>query len=305
MRERAAHVASAVLGRRAVLYLATAAMSLAACGAGVARHAARSAEVARIVYGPAPSNFAELRVPDGPGPHPVVVLLHGGYWQVRYGSDYMTPLAEALTREGFATWNVEYRRLGEDGGGYPGTFRDVAGATDELRGLASRHRLDLARVTALGHSAGGQLALWLASPARRRHAPSPDPVPIARVVAVAPVTDLRRLADDGKGPVLALVGTPESARSARYAELSPIELVPIGVPQVVLHGSDDWLLPIAASERYVAAARARGDDAVLVRLDGLGHLEPADPRSRAWPSLLAAVRGGEPPAAQRPGDSRS
>jgi acetyl esterase/lipase len=281
---------SGVLDRRSFLRLIAVAAGAAACTPRLGRrHAGPAWAVERIAYGPAGSNVADLRIPDGPGPHPVVVLLHGGYWQLRFGFEYMNPLAEALTHEGFATWNVEYRRVGEDGGGYPGTFQDVAAATDLLRRLESR-RLDLARVTVMGHSAGGQLALWLASAARRRLASSPDPMRIARVVAVAPVTDLRRLGDDGSSPVLKLVGTPESARSARYAEISPIELVPLGVPQVVLHGTADWLLPIAMSQRYVETARARGDDATLVPLAGLGHIEPADPTSSAWPSLLGAAR---------------
>ena len=288
-----------MLDRRGFLRLIAAAAGVAACTPRLGRrHTGPAWAFERIAYGPADSNVGDLRIPDGPAPHPVIVLLHGGYWQVRFGFEYMNPLAEALTHEGFATWNVEYRRLGEDGGGYPGTFEDVAAATDALRRLESS-RLDLARVTAMGHSSGGQLALWLPSAARLRLAASPDPVRIARVVAMAPVTDLRRLGEEGSSPVLKLIGTPESARSARYAEISPIELVPLGVPQVVLHGTADWLVPIAMSERYVDAARARGDDATLVPLAGLGHIEPADPTSTAWPRLLDGARGQPPGAVSR------
>jgi len=229
------------------------------------------------------------------------VLLHGGYYQVRYGADYFVPLAEALTTAGFATWNVEYRRLGEDGAGYPGTFRDVAEATDVLARLAPSRKLDLAHVTALGHSAGGQLALWLASASRLHFAPSDAPVRITRVVALAPVTDLRGIAEAKKGMIREVMGGTPSERSDRYAALSPLDLVPLGVPQVVIHGTDDWLLPFAASERYVAAARAAGDDVTLVPIRGMGHLGVADPSSAVWPHLLAAVRG----EAQPPGDSRS
>ena len=276
------------------------ALALAAC-TGVWRRGPYHGTTERIAYGPAPSNFAELRVPDGPGPHPVVVLLHGGYYQVRYGADYFVPLAEALTTAGFATWNVEYRRLGEDGAGYPGTFHDVAEATDVLARLAPSRKLDLSQVTALGHSAGGQLALWLASASRLRFAPSDAPVRIARVVALAPVTDLRGIAEAKKGMIREVMGGTPAQRGDRYAELSPLDLVPLGVPQVVIHGTDDWLLPFAASERYVAAARAAGDDVRLVPIRGMGHLAVADPSSAVWPSLLAAVRGDAQPA----GDSRS
>jgi len=276
------------------------ALALAAC-TGVWRRGPYHGTTERIAYGPAPSNFAELRVPDGPGPHPVVVLLHGGYYQVRYGADYFVPLAEALTTAGFATWNVEYRRLGEDGAGYPGTFHDVAEATDVLARLAPSRKLDLSQVTALGHSAGGQLALWLASASRLRFAPSDAPVRIARVVALAPVTDLRGIAEAKKGMIREVMGGTPAQRADRYAELSPLDLVPLGVPQVVIHGTDDWLLPFAASERYVAAARAAGDDVRLVPIRGMGHLAVADPSSAVWPSLLAAVRDDAQPA----GDSRS
>jgi acetyl esterase/lipase len=286
--------------RRRLVLVAAVALAVGAC-AGVWRRGPYHGTTERIAYGPAPSNFAELRVPAGPGPHPVVVLLHGGYYQLRYGADYFVPLAEALTTEGFATWNVEYRRLGEDGAGYPGTFRDVADATNSLAGLAPSRNLDLAHVTALGHSAGGQLALWLASASRPDFAASSAPVRIARVVALAPVTDLRGIAEAKKGMVREIMGGTPSQRPERYAELSPLALVPLRVPQVVIHGTDDWLLPFASSERYVAAAAAAGDDVTLVPIHGMGHLAVADPSSAVWPSLLAAVRGDAQPA----GDSRS
>ena len=286
--------------RRRDVLVAAAALALAAC-THVWRRGPYQGTTERIAYGPAPSNVAELRVPAGPGPHPVVVLLHGGYYALRYGADYLVPMAEALTTEGFATWNVEYRRLGEDGGGYPGTFRDVADATNLLARLAPDRHLDLAHVTALGHSAGGQLALWLASASRLQFAPSEAPVRVTRVVALAPVTDLRDIAVKNRGMVRELMGGQPSERSERYAELSPIELVPLGVPQVVIHGTDDWLLPIAWSMRYVDAARANGDDATLVPVWGIGHIAVADPTSDAWPHVLAAVRGDAQPA----GDSRS
>jgi acetyl esterase/lipase len=284
-----------VLGRRDLLRVAAATGVAAACGKGPSsRRATEAGGVERIVYGGHASNFAELRVPAGPGPHPVVVVLHGGYWMARYDLTYIVPLAEAITREGFATLNVEYRRLG-DGGGYPATFEDVSTATEALRRLAPAHGLDLDRVTALGHSAGGQLAIWLASRARRRFVKAGDPVRIARVVPVAAVLDLRRLGEGGSRPVIDLIGGPTADRAARYAELSPFELLPLGVPQVVLHGTADGLLPIADAERYVETARARGDDARLVRLDGLGHVEPVDPASSAWSAVKDAISSESAP----------
>ena len=124
----------------------------------------------RIAYGPGPQQFGELRLPDGAGPHPVVIVVHGGCWLAEYDLGYMSSLAAALTADGVATWSIEYRRVGDDGGGWPGTFDDVGAAADHLREIAAEHELDLERVVAVGHSAGGHLALWLAA----RHGLSVD-----------------------------------------------------------------------------------------------------------------------------------
>lgn len=271
-----------MLDRRGFLRATIAVAGAVACGGGAMRGASASG-VERLHYGDDPSQFGELRVPDRAAPVPVVVVLHGGYWQERYGLDLMTPLAEAFGRESIATWNVEYRRLGQPGGGYPGTFDDVASAAAFLRRVKASRALDLDHVTALGHSAGGELALWLA-----RFGPR-DPT-IARVVALGPVTDLRHLGENGSEPVRRLLGA-DADRAALYPKVSPVEFVPLGVPTTIIHGAADAIVPIADSERYVAAARARGDDATLVRLDGIGHVEPIDPASPAWPAVLRAVRG--------------
>src|SRR5579872_5792979 len=124
---------------------------------------------ARLRYGPDPLHFGDLRLPGGTGPHPVVVMVHGGFWRARFNLEYAGHLCAALAALGIATWNVEYRRLGDTGGGWPGTLLDVAAAADHLRTLAAPYHLDLSRVVAMGHSAGGHLALWLA--ARRRRWP--------------------------------------------------------------------------------------------------------------------------------------
>ena len=153
-----------------------------------------------IAYGSAPQQVAELRLPKGPGPHPVVVLVHGGCWQAPWGFDHVRSLAAALTAEGYATWSLEYRRLGDPGGGWPGTFEDVAHGADHLREVAREHPLDLDRVVAVGHSAGGQLALWLAA---RPRLPEGSPLRAAKplrlrgVVSLAGITDLRAGAASG------------------------------------------------------------------------------------------------------------
>ena len=249
----------------------------------------------RLVCGPSASQFGDLRLPGGAGPHPVVVLVHGGYWRDRYSLEHLGHLAAALTAAGLATWSLEYRRLGQPGGGWPGTFLDVARGADALRELAAGRRLDPDRVIAMGHSAGGHLAVWLA--ARRRIPPgdplaATDPLPLRGVVSLAGVADLRRgwelRLSDGVVEQL-LGGTPEQVPQ-RYLAGSPFELLPLGLPQILIHGTEDDAVPFAISRRYLEAARAAGDPAELIPLPGAGHFEAIDPRSAAWPTVLDAAR---------------
>lgn len=248
----------------------------------------------RLSYGPGEYHFADLRLPAGAGPHPVVIGIHGGYWRARYGLDYFGHVCAALTAAGIATWNIEYRRLGNAGGGWPGTFQDVAHAADHLRQIAGPYSLDLSSVVAVGHSAGGHLALWLAG----RHRISADsplhdpiPLPLAGVVSLAGVTDLRRgyilrLSDFVVNDFLG--GSPESYPD-RYAATSPIELLPLGVRQRLISGDADVNVPPELSQRYYEAARAAGDPADLMMLPGVDHFEIVDPRSSVWPTIAAAI----------------
>ena len=281
-------------GRRALLRLLGAGVLAVACGQGEPQQGA-SAPVAsgpiRIAYGSAARQFGDLRTPAGRGPYPVVIVIHGGYWLAASGLTYMDSLADALTKEGVATWNVEYRALGNDGGGWPGTFLDVGAAADALRGMAAERRLDLGHVTALGHSAGGQLALWLAGRARIASGPlhADDPLRIARAISIAGVADLRAFGAAKVDVIAQLLGGGPDAVPERYAAASPIELLPLGVPQVLLHGTADTVVPFAMSERYVEIAKVRGDDATLIPLPGIDHRQPVDPASAAWPEVRAAV----------------
>ena len=249
----------------------------------------------RIAYGPAEQNFGELRLPAGPGPYPVAVILHGGCWRSQYGLSYMASFADALTRAGIATWSLEYRRVGDAGGGWPGTFEDVSRGADHVRTLARIEPLDLDRVVLVGHSAGGHLALWLA--ARRRLPPespllSPDPLRVRGVVALAGIPDLRSYST---GPipcnaaVASLMGGPPDAVPARYGQASPIELLPLGVSSRLLRGSLDDVVPAAQAENFAAAARARGDDAEARTIDGAGHFDLVAPFSAAWPEVAREV----------------
>jgi acetyl esterase/lipase len=251
---------------------------------------------ARISYGSAPQHFGDLRVPARGGVHPVVVLIHGGFWRALYDLEYLSAVGDALAAAGIATWNIEYRRIGNPGGGYPGTFHDVARAIDFLRELAPRHNLDLARVVTLGHSAGGHLAVWAAA---RTRIPAGNaillrdsaPLMLRAAFALAGVVDLRaawrhRLSNQ---VVEEFIGGAPEKFPERYAVASPMELLPLGVKQVLVHGTEDENVPLGISADYVAAAAARGDDATLIAQRGAGHFEMVDPSSREWAIVFQAI----------------
>jgi acetyl esterase/lipase len=235
-------------------------------------------------YGDDPSQVAELFLPEGRGsPHPVVVVVHGGYWRARYDRSLMTELCDDLAQRGLAAWNLEYRRVGA-GGGWPATFLDVAAGVDALADVPAP--LDLARVGGVGHSAGGQLALWAAArPTLPCGAPGAAPrVALRAAVSQAGVLDLRLAATltPSDEPTRALVGDPEGDSSNVYRLASPRERLPLGIPQLVLHGDRDDTVSIRIAESYATAARAAGDPCELVVLERTGHFEHIDARSDAW-----------------------
>lgn len=209
-------------------------------------------------------------MPPGEGPFPVAVAIHGGYWRARYTKRIQKPAATDLVRRGLAVWNIEYRRLG-GGGGWPATFEDVAAAIDLLAELRDP-RLDLERVTVVGHSAGGQLALWAAARRDRGR------VRIARVCAQAGVCDM---ASAGNAARELMGGGPDEVPE-RYAQADPMRLVPIGVPILLVHGAADETVPVKRSRRFAEAARAAGDDVTLIEPNPGGHRVHVDPRSEAW-----------------------
>ncbi|MGN6512596.1 MAG: alpha/beta hydrolase family protein [Lysobacteraceae bacterium] len=281
---------------------------LAAGAAAAATPAATSAADApqRIAYGEAPSQFGELRVPAGPGPHPVVVLVHGGCWRADYADlGYMRPIADALAAGGIASWNIEYRRLPEPGSGWPGTFTDVGAAIDALGALAPAHRLDLARVVVVGHSVGGHLALWAAARGRLPRASvlhARAPLPLRGVVDLGGAADLgaerrvERHACDGR-VVETLLGGDPGAVPARYAQVSATTLLPLRVPQVLVWGGRDDIAPLWLATRHRDAARRAGDPVRLVLVPGIGHFDLPRPGSAAWPAIRAAILGLLGPAA--------
>lgn len=253
--------------------------------AALAHLAAQRAWAPQVLrYGPLPEHVGDLRVPGGPGPHPVAVVVHGGFWWHAWDRDQMDWVAIDLARRGYATWNVEYRLVGATGG-WPETALDAAAALDHVGTLPAA--LDLDRVVTVGHSAGGQLALWLASAARRRIV-GPGRVAVARVLALAPVADLRAVHDrfPRGGSVGALLG-PDAGE--RYADASPLDLVPLGVPQVVVHGTADEQVAVGDSRRYVEAAREAGDAVTSLELDEVDHWSLVDVTSEAWRCAAAAL----------------
>jgi acetyl esterase/lipase len=227
-------------------------------------------------YGPHFHQFADLLAPSGPGPFPVAVVLHAGFWREQYGLELSDELAADLPRRGWTAWNVEYRRVGPlSGGGYPATLEDVGAAIDALAGLDAP--LDLDRVVAVGQSAGGQLALWAAS--REGGA-----VRVAGAVGQAAVSDLRE-ADRlglGDGAVRAFLGAGADEAPERYRDASPAERLPTGVPQLLVHGEADAVVPADMSRRYADAAQAAGDEVALVLRPGEDHFVHLDPSSGAW-----------------------
>ena len=251
----------------------------------------------RIPYGDAPEQFGDLRVPPGPGPYPVVIVVHGGWWRAIFNLEYAGHLAAAFVDDGFASWNIEYRRVGSPGGGYPVLLHDVTAAVAKLRDIAPHYQLDLARIVVTGHSAGGHIAAWLAAKQSHRALDVFGAAPkLIGAVPVAGALDLalcsRMSVSDSNGiPVHDFLGgTPEHVPE-HYALASPAQLLPVGIPVICVHGDADANVPLAISESYVARAKAAGDDASLIVLPGIDHFAPFDPATPAGAVVRKAVAG--------------
>jgi acetyl esterase/lipase len=252
-----------------------------------------------LSYGPLPEHVVDLRLPAGDEPAPLVMVVHGGFWGAEWDRAHTGPQSEGLADAGNVVATVEYRRAGMDGGGWPGTFDDLAMVADVVPGVVAAETGRVATPSAgpvvVGHSAGGHLALWLAS---RHRLPESSPwhrstaTPLAGVVSLAGMGDLVEAEERGLGDhaAAALLGGAPGEQPGRYAVTSPVRWLPLGVRSVLVHGAADPVVPVACSRTYARKATDAGDDVELVELDGVGHFELIDPLSTAWPTVLAAVR---------------
>lgn len=249
---------------------------------------------ATLAYGADPMQKVDVWVPAGPGPHPVLLMVHGGCWTTSIADrTLMDWIAADLRADGIAVWNIDYRGVDRAGGGYPGTFLDAAAATDLLRREGPSFKLDLSRVVAVGHSAGGHLALWLAArPKLPKGSPlrTADPLPIAHVVSLGGLPDLEATAaspDNGCGVevVAQLVGAP-----SHYADTSVPRLFPLGVPQDLVNGREDRIIPYRMATDYVARAKAAGDAVALHTVPRTGHVELVTPDTAAWAETKRLIK---------------
>jgi acetyl esterase/lipase len=235
----------------------------------------------RLTYGSDPSQFGDLRLPKTSKPSPVVMNIHGGFWRAKYGLAHAGHLCAALTQNGVATWNLEYRRVGDPGGGWPGTFEDIVNGYRFLSQIAKRYNFDLERTLVMGHSAGGQLAICLAA-----HEST-----VQRVISLAGVLDLQEayrlhLSHDAVAEFLG--GTP-TAMIDHYREADPMALKIATARQIVVHGAIDDTVPLSFSQNYEKEKRKRGEKVELLEIAKAGHYELIDPRTPAFAQVRDAV----------------
>jgi acetyl esterase/lipase len=256
----------------------------------------------RIQYGSRPFQFGDLRLPKNSQRHPVAVVIHGGCWKSKHGDliadlENTSPLSSALTQIGIATWNIEYRQTDNPGGGWPGTFEDVANAVDYLRVLAKSYPLDLTRVVVIGHSAGGHLGTWAAARHRlSEESPlfSTKPLPVTGVVNLAGPEDLESFLPlesmvCGEAVITNLMGGSPSEVPDRYRDGSPSNLLPIGVKQLLIAGAQDKTVPLEFVKKYGEDARNKGDEVALTVVENASHFELIAPGSVAWPKVEEAI----------------
>ncbi len=256
----------------------------------------------RIHYGSGQYNFGDLWLPTRTTtPPPVLVFLHGGWWKSEYDLRYTGHLADALRKQGLAVWSLEYRRVGETGGGWPTTFQDVAAGYDYIAQLARSYPLDLKRVIAAGHSAGGHLAFWLAG---RHHifvgSPLHDPLPtlpLKGILSLAGAVDLQLTIDlsghllfaHDKHEVTTFMGGSPEDRPDRYLAGDPSHLLPFNIPHQLIQGTSDDQIPPTLPQRWKDKATRLGDQVAITTIPGADHFDLVDPESKAWPAVQSAI----------------
>jgi acetyl esterase/lipase len=234
----------------------------------------------RVSYGSDANQFIDLRLPKTQGNHPLAICIHGGYWRARYGLEYMGHACAALTAHGMATANVEYRRVGNPGGGWPGTFADIRSAYQFVVQKAGQYGFDTRRAIVIGHSAGGQLGLCLAEHENG----------LAGAISLAGVVDLQRAYElhlSNDAVVEFLGGTPSEVPD-HYREADPMKLA-IRIPQSLIYGSIDDAVPPELSKGYVIAKKKMGEDVRPLEIPGAGHFEIVDPRTAAWRDVQKVI----------------
>ncbi|WP_409413381.1 alpha/beta hydrolase family protein [Altererythrobacter sp. MF3-039] len=251
-----------------------------------------------ISYGGDELQRIELWLPQGEGPHPVVFMIHGGCWQTAVAkADIMGAMAQAFTERGAAVWNIEYRGIDVPGGGYPGTFHDVSAAARLLGERGQAESLDLDRVVAFGHSAGGHLGLWLAGQ-HKIDGTSPlqgaKALGFAGVVSIGGLPDLEEISSAnpntcGQGTIARLTGAADAARVDAFGDTSPAALLPLGVKQILIASAADNIAPPAYSQSYADKARAAGDTAEATAVTGQGHFELITPGTPAGDAVIEAT----------------
>jgi acetyl esterase/lipase len=253
---------------------------------------------ATVDYGTDPYQKVDVWVPQGKGPFPTVLMVHGGCWTTSIADrSLMNWIADDLRKDGIAVWNIDYRGVDRPGGGYPGTFTDAAAAADALKTNARKYHLNSKHVVAVGHSAGGHLALWLAGRGKiARTSPlyTRSPLKIAHAISLGGLPDLEATAaspDNGCGieVVGKLVGTPGTRKDV-YADTSVPRLLPLGVAQDLVNGQEDKIIPLRMGTAYVAAARGKDDRAALHVVAQTGHVELVAPETAAWATTKRLIR---------------
>jgi len=244
----------------------------------------RPKESAEIRYGESALQIVDLWLPKGKGPHPTVLMVHGGCWQTEIADRrIMNWIADDLRKRGIAVWNIDYRGVDREGGGYPGTFLDAAAAADALKTHSARYDLDPSRLVAVGHSAGGHLALWLAG---RNRLPAASPLRTGNPLAIPTVISLGGLPDleEAARPPGSGCGTEviDKLTGGNFADTSVPHLAPLGVKQILVNGAQDRIIPPAYAESYAKPMRAAGDDVRVRMVERTGHVELIAPESDAW-----------------------